>query len=264
MSAAVMTLRDCATMLRRNLLHIVRYPSLTLLVLGQPLLFLLLFVYVFGGTMGAGLPAGDGRSDYLQYVTPTIVILTVAAVGASTSILIAKDAGEGIVDRFKTMPIARASVLTGHVLAALVQTLLGVAALFLLALVLGYRPDASAGWLVAALGFVLLLGIAVTWLCVALGLAAGSVEAASNTPMLLILLPFISSGFVPTDSMPTWLGWVADHQPFTPIIETLRDLLDGRGPGAGADRWWALSWCVLIAVVCFWWAGRLFGRVRAS
>jgi ABC-2 type transport system permease protein len=262
MNAPAMVVRDSATMLRRNLLHIVRYPALTGLVLGQPLLFLLLFVYVFGGTLGSGLPGGAGRADYLHYVTPTIIVLTVAAVGASTAILIAKDATEGIVDRFKTMPIARSSVLSGHVMAALVQTVLAVLGLFALSVLIGYRPEASVGGLLAALAFVVLLATAVTWLCVGLGLAAGSVEAASNTPMILMLLPFISSGFVPTDSMPGWLAWVAENQPFTPVIETLRALLDGRDPGS--DLWWALGWCVAITVVCFWWSDRLFGRVGAG
>lgn len=262
MSTATLAVHDSATMLRRNLRHIARYPSLTLLVLGQPLLFLLLFVYVFGATMGAGLPGGSGRADYLQYVTPAILVMTVAAVGSSTSILIAKDSTEGIVDRFKTMPIARSAVLSGHVLAALVQTVLGVLAVFALSLVMGYRPDASAAGLLGALAFLLLVGVAVTWLCVALGLAAGSVEAASNTPMLLVLLPFLSSGFVPTDSMPTWMAWLAEHQPFTPIIETLRALLGGSSPGS--DLWWALGWCGLLTVGCFWWSDRLFQRVRAG
>ena len=126
---------------------------------------------------------------------------------------------------------------------------------------LGYRSEASlAGWIGAA-GLMLLMGWAVTWLCVAIGLASGSVEAASNAPMPLILLPFLSSAFVPTDSMPAGLAWIAEHQPFTPIIDTLRALLDGVGPGS--DAWWAVGWCVLIAATCFGWATRLFGRVRA-
>ena len=111
-------------------------------------------------------------------------------------------------------------------------------------------------------GLIVLMASAVTWLSVALGLASGSVEAASNAPLPLILLPFLSSGFVPTDSMPTGLAWVAEHQPFTPIIDTLRACLEGRDPGS--EAWWAIGWCVLVTVVCFWWAGRLFGRVRAA
>jgi ABC-2 type transport system permease protein len=254
--------RDSATMLGRNLKHMLRYPSLTLMLIGQPVLFLLLFVYVFGGTMGAGLPGGDGRADYLDYISPAIVIMTVASVALSTAIYIAKDATEGIIDRFRTMPIAKASVLTGHVLAALAQTAIALVAVVAIALLLGYRPDAGvAGWL-GGVGVLLLLGIALTWLCLALGLAAGSVETASNTPMFLMLLPFVSSGFVPTDSMPAGLAWIAENQPFTPIIDTLRACLEGTSPGA--DAWWAIGWCMLITALSYAWARRLFSKVRAG
>jgi ABC-2 type transport system permease protein len=260
MSTYVIT--DSATLFRRNLKHLLRYPSLTVTIIAMPLVFLLLFVYVFGGTMGAGLPGGTGRADYLAYITPTLLIMTVAAVAQSTAILVAKDATEGIIDRFRTMPVARSAPLTSHVLAAMVQTALGVTVVLAMAVLLGYRSGASlAGW-AGAVGILLLMAWAVTWLCVALGLASGSVEAASNAPMPLILLPFLSSGFVPTETMPAGLAWVAEHQPFTPIIDTLRACLDGRAPGA--DAWWAVGWCVAIAAVCFWWAGRVFGRVRAA
>jgi len=262
MTSVTYAARDSVTMLGRNLKHIRRYPSLTLMLIGQPVLFLLLFVYVFGGTMGAGLPGGGGRSDYLHYISPAILIMTVASVALSTAIYIAKDATEGIIDRFKTMPIAKASVLTGHVLAALIQTAMALVVVLALALLLGYRPDAGvAGWL-GAVGLLLLLGIALTWLCLALGLAAGSVETASNSPMFLVLLPFLSSGFVPTDSMPTGLAWIAEHQPFTPMIDTLRACLDGSSPGSAG--WWAVGWCVLISVASYAWARRLFTEVRAG
>lgn len=254
--------RDSGTMLGRNLKHMVRYPSLTLMLIGQPVLLLLLFVYVFGGTMGAGLPGGDGRADYLDYIAPAIVIITVASVALSTAIYIAKDATEGIIDRFRTMPIARSAVLTGHVLAALMQTAFALVAVVAFAVLLGYRPGAGvAGW-AGALGLLLLLGVALTWLCLALGLAAGSVETASNTPMFLMLMPFLSSGFVPTDSMPTGLAWIAENQPFTPIIDTLRACLAGTSPGA--DGWWAVGWCVLITALSYTWARRLFSKVRAG
>jgi len=254
--------RDSATMLGRNLKHMLRYPSLTLMLIGQPVLLLLLFVYVFGGTMGAGLPGGDGRAAYLDYISPAIVIMTVASVALSTAIYIAKDATEGIIDRFRTMPIAKGSVLTGHVLAALVQTAIALVAVVAIALLLGYRPGAGvAGWL-GAVGVLLLLGIALTWLCLALGLAAGSVETASNSPMFLMLLPFLSSGFVPTDSMPAGLAWIAENQPFTPIIDTLRACLEGTSPGA--DAWWAIGWCVVITALSYAWARRLFSKVRAG
>jgi ABC-2 type transport system permease protein len=262
MTALTYAARDSATMLRRNVKHMLRYPSMTLMLIGQPVLFLLLFVYVFGGTMGAGLPGGHGRADYLAYIAPAMLIITLASVALSTAIYIAKDATEGIIDRFRTMPIAKSSVLTGLVLAAMAQTAAALAVILAIAMLLGYRPDAgAAGWLGAA-GILALLAIALTWLCVALGLAAGSVETASNTPMFLIMLPFLSSAFVPTDSMPTGLAWVAENQPFTPVIDTLRAFLEGRDPGA--DVWWAMGWCLVITTLTYAWARRLFSKVRAG
>lgn len=254
--------RDSVTMLRRNLKHMLRYPSLTIMLIAQPVLLLLLFVYVFGGTMGAGLPGGDGRADYLTYIAPAILIMTVASVALSTAIYIAKDATEGIIDRFKTLPIAKASVLTGHVLAAMAQTAVALVAVLAFALLLGFRPDAGvAGW-AGAVGLVLLLGLALTWLCLALGLAAGSVETASNSPMFLMLLPFLSSGFVPTDSMPAGLAWIAENQPFTPMIDTLRACLAGTSPGSAG--WWAVGWCIAITLASYLWARRLFAAPRAG
>ncbi|KRA39174.1 MULTISPECIES: ABC transporter permease [unclassified Nocardioides] len=261
MTTLALTARDSVTMLRRNLKHMVRYPSLTIMLIAQPVLFLLLFVYVFGGTMGAGLPGGGGRDDYLAYVAPAILLVTVCSVALSIAIYAAKDATEGIIDRFRTMPIAKSSVLTGLVLAALVQTALALTVVLVIAVALGWRPDAGpVGWL-GAIGVLALLAIALTWLCVALGLAADSVETASNSPMFLVLLPFISSAFVPTDSMSTGLAWVAENQPFTPIIDTLRACFEGRAPGA--DLAWAIGWCVLITVLSFAWACRLFARAQA-
>ena len=262
MSTMTYAVWDSTTMLRRNLKHMQRYPSLTLMLIGQPVLFLLLFVYVFGGTLGAGLPGGEGRADYLDYISPAILIITVASVALSTAIYVAKDATEGIIDRFRTMPIAKASVLTGHVLAAMVQTAIATAVVLVIAVLLGYRPDGSAAQWLGALAVLALLALALTWLCVALGLAAGSVETASNSPMFLVLLPFVSSAFVPTDSMPAGVAWFAEHQPFTPVIDTLRDLLAGREPGA--DLWWAIGWCVVITALSYTWARRLFATVRAG
>ncbi|GAA3659088.1 ABC transporter permease [Nocardioides ginsengisoli] len=262
MTTLTYAVRDTRTMLRRNLLHMLRYPSLTIMLIAQPVLFLLLFVYVFGGTMGAGLPGGGGRDAYLGYVSPSILIITVASVALSIAIHAAKDATEGIIDRFRTMPIARSSVLSGLVGAAMVQTALAVAVVLAIAVALGFRPDAGIGGWLGAIGVLALLALALTWLCVALGLAAGSVETASNTPMFLLILPFLSSAFVPTDSMSPGLAWVAQHQPFTPIIDTLRAFLAGHDPGS--DLWWALGWCVAITLVSFAWARRLFAQVRAG
>lgn len=258
-------LRDSRTMLRRNLLHARRYPSLTLMLLGQPVLFLLLFVYVFGGTMGAGLPgvpAGGGRAAYLDYLVPGILIMTVASVALGTAIAVATDMSGGILARFRTMDVAPTAVLVGHVAGAVLRTLLALVVVLALAVLLGYRPGAGpAGWL-GALGLLVLLALALTWVTVGLGLAADSVETASNTPMFLVLLPFVSSGFVPTEAMPAGLRHVAEHQPFTPVIETLRALTTGTA--AGGDAAWAVGWCVAIALAGAAWSRRLVTRVPSA
>jgi ABC-2 type transport system permease protein len=207
MSALAYTLTDSSTMLRRNLRRLVRYPSMTLILVGMPIVFLVLFVYVFGGQLGAHLGRGlggghAGRAGYLNYVTPGILLITVAAAVQGTAIVVAMDMTGGIIDRFRTMPIARACVLTGHVLASLIQTLISLAVVLGFAVALGFRPTADADQWLAAVGLLTLFAFALIWLATALGLAAKSVETASNTPMFLTLLPFLGSGFVPTASMP--------------------------------------------------------------
>ena len=256
------TVRDSATMLRRNLLHIRRYPSLSIMLVAQPILFLLLFVYVFGGTLGAGLPGapgGGGRADYLVYITPGILIMTVASIALGTAISTATDMTTGIIARFRTMDIARVSVLTGHVLGAVLKTLFAVVIVTAVAFGLGFRSDAGPlGWL-GAIGLLVLIAFSLTWLTVGMGLAADSVETASNTPMFLVILPFVSSAFVPTDAMPAGLRQFAEHQPFTPMIETLRALVTGTGTDSGL--WLALGWCVAISLLGFLWSRRLYLRV---
>ena len=198
---------DSTTMLRRNLRHQLRNPTLILFIIGIPVVFLLVFVYVFGGTLGAGLGSGvssgsGSRQDYANYLVPGILVLTIAGGGQGTAISIAMDMTEGIIARFKTMNISRVSVLTGHVLGTLLQTAIALVVVLGVGLLVGFRADANPVEWVAALGLLLLIGLALTWLCVALGLAAKSVETASNTPMPLLLLPFLGSGFAPTDQMP--------------------------------------------------------------
>ena len=261
---ATVTARDCLTMLRRNLLHIRRYPSLSIMLVAQPILFLLLFVYVFGRTLGAGLPGQDGgnRSDYLVFIMPGILFMTVASVALGTAIATATDMTTGIIARFRTMNIARVSVLTGHVLGAVIKTGYAVVIVVAFAFLIGFRSDAGLlGWL-GAIGLLILIAFALTWLTVGLGLAADSVETASNTPMFLVLLPFISSGFVPTDAMPTGLRLFAENQPFTPMIDTLRALVTGTE--AGSDLWFAIGWCALISLLGYLWSRRLFLRVPAK
>lgn len=257
MSAHVIS--DSATMLRRNLRHILRYPSMTVMLIGVPVIILLVFVYVFGGTLGAGLGgAARGRSAYLDYVTPGVMMMTVAGVAQGTAIAVAMDMTEGIIARFRTMAISRASVLTGHVLGALIHTLLGTAVVTGVALLLGFRTNADPLEWLAAAGVVLMIGLALTWFTVALGLVSKTVETASNLPMFLMLLPFLGSGFVPTDSMPAGARWFAEYQPFTPVTETLRGLLAGSAIGNNAII--AVAWCAGLSVVCFLWARNLYNR----
>jgi ABC-2 type transport system permease protein len=259
MSTLSYAVSDSATMLRRNLRHMLRYPSVTLLLMGMPVIFLLLFVYVFGGTLGAGLGgASGGRADYVNYLTPGILLMAVAGSAQGTAISVATDMTEGIIARFRTMAISRASVLTGHVLGSMIQTMLGVGVVIGVALLIGFRPTAGPLQWVAAFGVLAAITLALTWLSVALGLVGRSVETASNLPMPLMLLPFLGSGFVPTDSMATGVRWFAEYQPFTPVIETLRGLLMGTPIGDNAVI--ALAWCAGIALAGYLWAKALFNR----
>jgi ABC-2 type transport system permease protein len=249
--------RDSATMLRRNLKHMRRYPSMTLMLVGQPIVFLLLFVYVFGGALGRGLPGSSGgRQQYLTYVTPAILVMAVASIALGTAVSVAIDMTGGIIARFRTMAIARVSVLTGHVLGAMIQT--GVTLLVVLgtAVLLGFRSNASAADWVGAAGILLLFALALTWLTVALGLVSKSVETASNLPMVLVLLPFLGSGFVPTDTMPRWLAWFARNQPFTPIMESVRGFASGTPDEHTTVL--AVAWAVGIMALGYLCAKRLF------
>jgi ABC-2 type transport system permease protein len=265
MTTITTAVADSGTMLRRNLLHMVRYPGLTGFVIGIPVILLLLFVYVFGGTLGAGLPGGGPNGaiqDYLAYVVPGILLIGVAGIATGAAIGIAQDMTEGIVARFRSMAISRASVLTGHVLGNTIQGVLCLAVVLGVALLMGLRPSAGpAGWL-ALTAFLALVCFAVSWVAVAMGMSAKSVETASNTPLFLMILPFISSAFVPTDAMPAGLRHFAEHQPFTPMIDTLRDLVTGAP--TDSDLWLAIGWCVLIALLGYLWSRRLFLRVPAK
>ncbi|HEX2820442.1 MAG TPA: ABC transporter permease [Streptosporangiaceae bacterium] len=262
MTTIAYTVSDARTMLRRNLKHQLRYPSMTLMLVGMPVVFLLLFVYVLGGQLGAGLGAHDGRSAYLNYVVPGVLLVTVAAAVQGTSIMVAMDMTGGIIDRFRTMAIARASVLTGHVLGSLIQTLAALAVVLGVAFGLGFRTTAGPlAWL-AAIGVLALFAFALIWLAVALGLAAKSVETASNTPMFLILLPFLGSGFVRTATMPEGLRQFSQYEPFSPVVDTVRGLLTDAAIGNHAIV--TIAWSLGIAALSYLWATRLYNRRRAA
>jgi ABC-2 type transport system permease protein len=262
MSTLSLAARDSATMLRRNLRHAIRYPSLTVGVAGLPIIFLLLFVYVFGGALGAGIGGmRGGRTEYLSYITPGIILMTIASGVLMTAVSVSVDMTEGIIDRFRTMAISRASLLTGHVIGSMITTMVSTTIVIGIALALGFRPDAGPlGW-VAVIGVLTMVTFALTWLAVALGVFAKTPESASNLPLPLQILPMMGSGFVPTDSMPSGLRWFAQYQPFTPMIETLRGLLTGSPISHSAAV--SAAWCAGITLVGYVWAKTRFNRGRA-
>ncbi|NLU83971.1 ABC transporter permease [Rhodococcus sp. HNM0569] len=223
-------------MLWRNLLHTVRNPDSMLTAVLLPVMLLLLFVYVFGGAMNTG-------TDYLNYVVPGIILLCAAFGASTTAVSVSTDMSEGIVDRFRTLPITQVSVLTGHVLGGLVRNLVSTAIVFAIALLMGFRPTAGPlDWL-AVLGLVALFILVIGVVSAALGMLARSPEAAGGFTFFIMFVPYVSSAFVPTDTMPSWLHGFAEHQPMTPVIETMRSLLtDGSaGPSLGATLAWLVG-----------------------
>lgn len=257
---------DVVTMVRRSLLRAIRYPGLTAFLVLGPLVMLLLFVYVFGGAFGAGVapgvtPGAEGRAAYLDYIAPTLLILTIVGGATSAAVSAAMDAAGGIMARFRTMAIAPGSVLSGQVIGFVLQALAAAVLVLGAAIAIGYRPGADAlNWL-TLLGLFVLLGLSLNWVCVAMGLNARSVETASNSPLILMLLPFLGSGFVPVETMPAGVRWFAEYQPFTPIIETTRGLLAGTSLPASTTLL-AIGWCVLIGILGYAWARALYRRER--
>ncbi|MFE0865439.1 ABC transporter permease [Streptomyces rochei] len=260
MSTLTLAVRDSSTMLRRNLLHARRYPSATLNLLLTPVMMLLLFVYVFGDAMSAGLGgSGADRPDYVAYIVPGILLMTVGSTTIGAAVYMAMDMTEGIIARFRTMSIHRSSVLIGHVVGSVLQSVMSVVLVGAVGVAIGFRStDAGVLELLAALGLVTLFSLALTWIAVGMGLSSPNAEAASNSAMPLILLPLISSAFVPAETMPGWLQPIAEYQPFTPAIETLRGLL--LGSEIGHNGWLAVTWCLGLTVLGYLWSKALFNR----
>ncbi|MER6570289.1 ABC transporter permease [Streptomyces sp. NPDC001093] len=257
MSSLSLAVRDSTTMLRRNLLHARRYPSLTLNLLLTPVILLLLFVYIFGNAMSAGLGGGAHRSDYIAYIVPGLLLMTIGSTTIGTAVSVSTDMSEGIIARFRTMAIHRGSVLIGHVIGSVLQSVMSVVLVGAVGVAIGFRStDATAlDWL-AAFGLIVLFALALTWIAVGMGLVSPNAEAASNNAMPLILLPLLSSAFVPLHSMPGWFQPIAEYQPFTPAIETLRGLL--LGTHIGNNGWLAVAWCVGLAVLGYFWSASKF------
>ncbi|HWM37394.1 MAG TPA: ABC transporter permease [Streptomyces sp.] len=255
-----LAVRDSNTMLRRNLLHARRYPSMTLNLLLTPVVLLLLFVYVFGDVMSAGIGGGGAdRSAYLAYLLPGILMMTIGATVVGTAVSVSTDMSEGIIARFRTMAIHRGSVIVGHVIGSVLQSIVSVVLVGAVAVATGFRSTGATAleWL-AAFGLTALVALALTWVAVGMGMVSPNAEAASNNAYPLILLPLISSAFVPIDAMPGWFQPIAEYQPFTPAIETLRGLL--LGTEIGHNGWLAIAWCLALTVLGYMWSQSAFNR----
>jgi len=245
-------LSDSTVLLRRSLRHIMRSPDTIITTAITPIAMLLLFVYVLGGAINAG------AGNYVNYLLPGILLITVASGIAYTALRLFTDVSSGIFERFQSMPIARSALLWGHVLTSVVANLISLVLVTLVALAMGFRSGAGPlAWL-AALGLLVLITVALTWLAVIPGLTAKSVDGASAFSYPLIFLPFISSAFVPTSGMPGPVRWFAEHQPVTSIVNTLRGLLAGRPVGNGG--WIALAWCVGLLLIAYALAMRTYHR----
>ncbi|WP_405931086.1 ABC transporter permease [Streptomyces sp. NBC_00827] len=261
MSTLSYALADSATMLRRNLRHALRYPSMTLTSAAIPIIMLLLFVYVFGNALGAGIgPASEGGGEYVDYVAPGIILMAATSGAIAVAVSVCVDMTEGIVNRFRTMSISRAAVLNGHVVGGVIQTMASVVLVIGVALLTGFRPNATPVEWLATIGVLAMVVLALTWVSAALGLVSKTVESASNAPTPLTFLPFLGSAIVPTDSMPTGVRWFAEYQPFTPVIETLRGLLMGTEIGNSALI--TVAWCVGLSVLGYFWARSAYDRAR--
>lgn len=233
---------DCRILTHRSLRHILRSPDTVITTVITPIAMLLLFVYVFGGA----IEAGDG--NYVDYLVPGILLITVASGVAYTALRLFTDLSGGICDRFRTMPIAPSSFLWAHVLTSLVANLLSMLVVVVVAFVIGFRPSTTPTDWLAALTIIVAFTLALTWLAVAAGLTATSAEGAGAFAYPLVFLPFVSSAFVPTNGMPRPVEWFAEHQPITSIVDTLRDLFAGE---PADDLWVALGWCGVLLIAAY-------------
>jgi ABC-2 type transport system permease protein len=255
MTTMAYTVQDSATMTRRSLRHVLRYPVTLVVSVAVPVLLLLLFVGVFGALKSS---LGAGHGSYIDYVMPGIIVMTAAYGGSVTAQSVNRDSTEGIIARFRTMAISPVSVLNGYVVSALARTLVSAALVIGIAIGLGFRPTADAGRWLAAAGVIVLLVLALTWLAVPFGVAAKTAEGLTGFILIVQLLPFISSAFVPPELMSGFVRWFAEHEPFTPVIDTIRGLLIG-GP-IGDSALAAILWCAGLALVGYLWSRVLLRR----
>lgn len=247
-------LTDTWTMTKRSLRHTTRSLDTIITVVLTPIAMLLLFVYVFGGAIGEQ----TGSIEYVDFITPGVVIMTVVSGIAYAALRLSMDLQKGIISRFRTMPVAPTSVLSGQALSSALSNLFSCLLVIVVAFLVGFRPEAGAAAWLSFVGLLVLFTLATTWLAMFFGLLAKSVEGAGAFSYILLLLIFISPSFVPTDSMSPWLRGFAENQPMTPIIETMRSLLtEGT---TGPDIWAAVAWAAGILVVSYTLALRIYRR----
>jgi ABC-2 type transport system permease protein len=243
---------DMGVMVGRSMRHILRSMDTIITVCITPIAMMLLFVYVFGGAIQAE------TDNYVNYLLPGILLMAIASGISYTAYRLFLDKQRGIIERFHTMPIARSAVLWGHVMTSVVSNVISVVVIILVALIMGFRSSAGVlPWLAVA-GILVLFTLALTWVATIAGLSAKSVEGASAFSYPLIFLPFISSAFVPTETMPSIVRIFAENQPVTSIVETIRALLSGQP--VGNDIWIALAWCVGIMLVAYFFAMRAYKK----
>ncbi|AEI40368.1 ABC transporter permease [Paenibacillus mucilaginosus] len=246
---------DMSVMLGRSMRHIFRSMDTIFTVCITPIAMMLLFVYVFGGAIESG------TDNYVNYLLPGILLMAIASGVAYVAYRLFMDKQRGIIERFHTMPIARSSVLWGHVLTSVVSNIISVVVIILVALLMGFRSSAGVlAWLGVA-GILVLFTLALTWIAAIAGLTGKTMEGASAFSYPLIFLPFISSAFVPTETMPSVVRVFAENQPVTSIVETIRALLSNQP--VGHDIWVALAWCLGIMIVAYLFAVRAYKRNTA-
>ncbi|WP_329112993.1 ABC transporter permease [Streptomyces sp. NBC_01465] len=251
MSTASITLADSAIMLRRNVKHTLRNPVTVFNAVLFPIVLMLMFVKVLGGGFSVGVP-------YIDYVTPGLLVMAISYGLGATATEVNSDMTKGVINRLKVMDVSRGAMLSGHVIMTTLRAVVACAAIIGVAFLMGFDPGASAVQWLGVLGMVVLLGFAASWLTVAMGLAAKTVESAGMATVPLIMLPFLSSAFVPADTMGAGVKQFVEYQPFTPIIETLRGLLAGN-PQTG-DTVAAVAWCLGIALLGYVWAVATFKK----
>jgi ABC-2 type transport system permease protein len=247
-------LAEESTFIKRSIIHTLRTPDALVMAIALPSILMLLFTYVFGGAI-------EEDGSYVNYVVPGIILLCAGFGSSSVAVDVANDMQTGIIDRFRTMPLRASAVITGHVVASVLRNLLTTAIVIGVGIAVGFRPDAPLLDWVAVSGLIALYILAITYLFAAIGLASSGPEAAGGFGFILLFVPYISSAFVPLETLPEWLRWIAQNQPLTPIIETIRSFLTGTE--LGMNGWLALGWCLVILAIAVTWATVTF-RAKAG